>query len=44
MSKHFRAMRELGCNLVRVHIAGIDPRIYDLAAQFDADESRQPLG
>jgi hypothetical protein len=21
----------LGCNLARVHIAGIDPRIYDLA-------------
>lgn len=28
---HMRAMKELGCNLVRVHIAGIDPRIYDLA-------------
>ena len=27
----FAAMKELGCNLVRVHIAGIDPRIYDLA-------------
>jgi len=26
-----RAMRELGCNLVRVHIAGIDPRVYNLA-------------
>lgn len=28
---HMHAMKELGCNLVRVHIAGIDPRIYDLA-------------
>lgn len=28
------AMRELGCNLVRVHIAGIDPRIYELADEM----------
>ena len=26
-----QAMKALGCNLVRVHIAGIDPRIYDIA-------------
>jgi hypothetical protein len=25
------AMKELGCNLVRIHIAGVDPRIYNLA-------------
>ena len=31
MERHMRAMKELGCNLVRVHIAGIDPRIYNLA-------------
>ncbi len=31
MQAHMRAMKELGCNLVRVHIAGIDPRIYNLA-------------
>ncbi|HYE16721.1 MAG TPA: glycoside hydrolase family 2 TIM barrel-domain containing protein [Pyrinomonadaceae bacterium] len=31
MRRHMRAMKELGCNLVRVHISGIDPRIYDLA-------------
>ena len=28
------AMKELGCNLVRVHIAGIDPRIYNLADEI----------
>jgi hypothetical protein len=27
-------MKELGCNLVRVHIAGIDPRIYNLADEL----------
>ena len=31
MRRHLRAMKRLGCNLVRVHISGIDPRIYDLA-------------
>jgi beta-galactosidase/beta-glucuronidase len=31
MRRHMTAMRELGCNLVRVHIAGIDPRVYELA-------------
>ncbi len=34
MRRHMLAMRELGCNLVRVHIAGIDPRIYDLADEL----------
>ncbi|NIJ52122.1 glycoside hydrolase family 2 protein [Dyadobacter arcticus] len=29
--KHLLAMKELGCNLVRIHIAGVDPRIYKLA-------------
>ena len=29
--RHFHAIKKLGCNLARVHIAGIDPRIYDLA-------------
>lgn len=32
--RHILAMKELGCNLVRVHIAGIDPRIYDLADEM----------
>lgn len=31
ISKHMHAMKELGCNLVRIHIAGVDPRIYHLA-------------
>ena len=31
MQRHMHAMKALGCNLVRVHIAGIDPRIYNLA-------------
>jgi beta-galactosidase/beta-glucuronidase len=34
MRTHLLAMQELGCNLVRVHIAGIDPRIYDLADEI----------
>jgi hypothetical protein len=34
MRRHLHAMRELGCNLVRVHIAGIDPRIYALADEL----------
>jgi beta-galactosidase/beta-glucuronidase len=34
MRRHFRAMKELGCNLVRVHIAGVDPRIYNLADEM----------
>ena len=28
---HLYAMKALGCNLVRIHIAGVDPRIYNLA-------------
>lgn len=31
IKQHMYAMRELGCNLVRIHIAGVDPRIYHLA-------------
>lgn len=34
MRRHMLAMKRLGCNLVRVHIAGIDPRIYDLADEL----------
>ncbi len=34
MQRHFYAMQALGCNLVRVHIAGIDPRIYNLADEL----------
>ena len=31
IKRHMYAMRDLGCNLVRIHIAGVDPRIYQLA-------------
>ncbi len=31
VKRHMYAMKELGCNLVRIHIAGVDPRIYNLA-------------
>jgi len=31
IKKHMYAMKQLGCNLVRIHIAGVDPRIYKLA-------------
>jgi hypothetical protein len=31
MKGHMHAMKALGCNLVRIHIAGVDPRIYKLA-------------
>jgi hypothetical protein len=34
MRRHLLAMKRLGCNLARVHIAGIDPRIYDLADEI----------
>ncbi|GAB3279551.1 glycoside hydrolase family 2 [Larkinella harenae] len=34
MQQHMRAMKELGCNLIRVHIAGVDPRIYNLADEL----------
>ncbi len=28
---HMEAMKALGCNLIRIHIAGVDPRVYNLA-------------
>ena len=31
IKSHLYAMKALGCNLVRIHIAGVDPRIYNLA-------------
>lgn len=31
---HMYSMKELGCNLVRIHIAGVDPRIYALADEL----------
>lgn len=31
IKSHMLAMKKLGCNLVRIHIAGVDPRIYTLA-------------
>jgi hypothetical protein len=31
IKQHMHAMKELGCNMVRIHIAGVDPRIYNLA-------------
>jgi hypothetical protein len=31
IKKHLYAMKELGCNLVRIHISGVDPRVYKLA-------------
>lgn len=34
MRRHMEAMKQLGCNLVRVHIAGVDPRIYNLADEL----------
>ena len=34
MRRHLTAMKKLGCNLVRVHIAGIDPRIYSIADEI----------
>ncbi|WP_045689457.1 glycoside hydrolase family 2 [Hymenobacter sp. AT01-02] len=34
MQRHMHAMQKLGCNMVRVHIAGIDPRIYNLADEL----------
>ena len=30
IKKHMHAMKNLGCNLVRIHIAGVDPRSYSL--------------
>lgn len=34
MRAHMHAMKALGCNLVRIHIAGVDPRIYKLADEM----------
>lgn len=34
MTRHMHAMKELGCNLVRVHIAGVDPRVCSLADEM----------
>lgn len=34
MRRHLYAIKKLGCNLARIHIAGIDPRIYDLADEI----------
>lgn len=31
IKRHMHAIKDLGCNLVRIHIAGVDPRIYILA-------------
>ncbi|WP_310590410.1 glycoside hydrolase family 2 [Dyadobacter sp. NIV53] len=31
IKRHMYAMKDLGCNLVRIHISGVDPRIYKLA-------------
>ena len=32
--RHLIAIKKLGCNLARIHIAGIDPRLYDLADEI----------
>ena len=34
IARHMHAMKALGCNLVRVHIAGVDPRVYNLADEL----------
>ena len=34
IKRHLYAIKRLGCNLVRIHIAGVDPRIYKLADQI----------
>ncbi|MEJ7740076.1 MAG: sugar-binding domain-containing protein [Chitinophagaceae bacterium] len=34
IKRHMYSMKELGCNLVRIHIAGVDPRIYNLADEL----------
>ena len=31
IKQHMLAIKQLGCNLVRIHIAGVDPRVYNLA-------------
>ncbi len=32
--RHLQAIKALGCNLTRIHIAGVDPRIYDFADEI----------
>lgn len=34
IKQHMLSMKELGCNLVRIHIAGVDPRIYNMADEM----------
>ncbi len=34
IKQHMFAMKKLGCNLVRIHIAGVDPRVYNLADEI----------
>lgn len=34
IERHMHAMKELGCNMVRIHIAGVDPRVYNLADEM----------
>ncbi len=34
IKKHMLSMKKLGCNLVRIHIAGVDPRIYNMADEM----------
>jgi hypothetical protein len=34
MRRHVYGVKKLGCNLLRVHISGIDPRIYELADEL----------
>ncbi len=34
IARHLRGIKELGCNLVRVHITGVDPRVYTLADEM----------
>ncbi|HVF38828.1 MAG TPA: glycoside hydrolase family 2 TIM barrel-domain containing protein, partial [Gemmatimonadaceae bacterium] len=34
MRRHLRAIKQLGCNMVRVHISGVDPRIYNCADEL----------
>jgi beta-galactosidase/beta-glucuronidase len=34
IKNHMLGMKKLGCNMVRIHIAGVDPRIYNLADEI----------
>src|SRR6188768_3235661 len=31
IKQHMLSIKALGCNLIRIHIAGVDPRVYNLA-------------